>query len=168
MVSGKGYFEENKQLFNAVFSFFFVLLGILTAPSLLALLNTLTIGVLERTREIGMLRAIGATRKQVQPDGHCRVDAVGGSRDVLWSAGRIIYGICNGARYEGRRLSGYLFLPLPGVDRSHHYGFGLRACGSIAAIQTGRSDGDRQGSPVRVRIHMLEPHAGAPASTQLP
>ena len=66
MVSGKGYFEENRQLFNAVFSFFFVLLGILTAPSLLALLNTLSIGVLERTREIGMLRAIGATRKQVR------------------------------------------------------------------------------------------------------
>jgi putative ABC transport system permease protein len=66
MVSGKGYFEENKQLFNAVFAFFYVLLGILTAPSLLALLNTLTIGVLERTREIGMLRAIGATRKQVR------------------------------------------------------------------------------------------------------
>ena len=66
MISGKGYFEENKQLFNAVFSFFFVLLGILTAPSLLALLNTLSIGVLERTREIGMLRAIGATRRQVR------------------------------------------------------------------------------------------------------
>jgi putative ABC transport system permease protein len=66
MVSGKGYFEENKQLFDAVFAFFYVLLGILTAPSLLALLNTLTIGVLERTREIGMLRAIGATRKQVR------------------------------------------------------------------------------------------------------
>lgn len=65
-VSGKGYFEESKQLFNAVFSFFYVLLGIITAPSLLALLNTLTIGVLERTREIGMLRAIGATRKQVR------------------------------------------------------------------------------------------------------
>jgi putative ABC transport system permease protein len=65
LISGKGYFEQNKQLFNAVFSFFFVLLGIITAPSLLALLNTLTIGVLERTREIGMLRAIGATRKQV-------------------------------------------------------------------------------------------------------
>lgn len=66
LVSGQGYFEENKQLFNAVFAFYFVLLGVLTAPSLMALLNTLSIGVIERTREIGMLRAIGATRKQVR------------------------------------------------------------------------------------------------------
>jgi putative ABC transport system permease protein len=66
MVSGKNYFEENRTLFNAAFSFYFVLLGLLALPSLIALLNTLAIGVIERTREIGMLRAIGATRKQVR------------------------------------------------------------------------------------------------------
>ncbi len=66
LVSGKGYFEENKQLFNAVFAVYFVVLGVLAFPSLIALLNTLAIGVIERTREIGMLRAIGATQKQVR------------------------------------------------------------------------------------------------------
>jgi putative ABC transport system permease protein len=66
LVSGRGYFEENKQLFSAVFAFYFILLGILALPSLIALLNTLSIGVIERTREIGMLRAIGATQKQVR------------------------------------------------------------------------------------------------------
>jgi putative ABC transport system permease protein len=44
----------------------YVLMGLLAIPSLLALGNTLTINVLERTREIGMLRAIGSTRLQVQ------------------------------------------------------------------------------------------------------
>jgi putative ABC transport system permease protein len=66
LVSGKGYFEENKQLFNSNFAIYFVLLGVLALPSLIALLNTLAIGVIERTREIGMLRAIGATRRQVR------------------------------------------------------------------------------------------------------
>ncbi len=66
LISGKSYFEENKQLFDTIFAFYFVLLGVLTLPSLIALLNTLAIGVIERTREIGMLRAIGATRKQVR------------------------------------------------------------------------------------------------------
>ncbi len=66
LVSGKSYFEENKALFDSIFMFYFVLLGVLALPSLIALLNTLAIGVIERTREIGMLRAIGATRKQVR------------------------------------------------------------------------------------------------------
>ncbi|MFN8502383.1 FtsX-like permease family protein [Kouleothrix sp.] len=66
LVSGKSYFEENKQLFNASFAVMYVLLAVLAMPSLIALLNTLAIGVIERTREIGMLRAIGATRRQVR------------------------------------------------------------------------------------------------------
>lgn len=66
LVSGKSYFEENRQLFDATFAVLYLLLGVLTAPSLIALLNTLAIGVIERTREIGMLRAIGATRRQVR------------------------------------------------------------------------------------------------------
>lgn len=66
LVSGKSYFEETKELFNAVYAVYFMLLGILAVPSLIALLNTLSIGVIERTREIGMLRAIGATQKQIR------------------------------------------------------------------------------------------------------
>jgi putative ABC transport system permease protein len=66
LVSGKSYFEENKAVFDSIFIFYFVLLGVLTLPSLIALLNTLAIGVIERTREIGMLRAVGATRRQVR------------------------------------------------------------------------------------------------------
>jgi putative ABC transport system permease protein len=66
LVSGKSYFEENKQLFNSIFAIYFVILGVLALPSLIALLNTLAIGVIERTREIGMLRAIGAERRQVR------------------------------------------------------------------------------------------------------
>ena len=66
LVSGRGYVEQSRQLFSVVFSFMFVLLGVLTMPSLIALLNTLAIGVIERTREIGMLRAIGSTRRQVR------------------------------------------------------------------------------------------------------
>jgi len=45
---------------------FFVLMLVLAVPSLLALMNTLGINVLERTRELGMLRAVGATRRQVR------------------------------------------------------------------------------------------------------
>ena len=66
LVSGKAYFEQNQQLFQSALSVYYVLLAVLATPSLIALLNTLAIGVIERTREIGMLRAIGATQRQVR------------------------------------------------------------------------------------------------------
>jgi putative ABC transport system permease protein len=66
LVSGQAYYEQTKQLMDVGFSMYYVLFGVLALPSLIALLNTLAIGVIERTREIGMLRAIGATRPQVR------------------------------------------------------------------------------------------------------
>jgi putative ABC transport system permease protein len=66
LVSGKAYFDENKRLFDTFFVGFYVLILVLALPSLIALLNTLAIGVIERTREIGMLRAVGATQRQVR------------------------------------------------------------------------------------------------------
>jgi len=65
LISGQTYLEENKMLFNVVFSFFYVVLAVLALPSLIAILNTLAISIIERTREIGVLRAIGALQQQV-------------------------------------------------------------------------------------------------------
>jgi putative ABC transport system permease protein len=42
-----------------------ILLIFLATPSLIAMINTLAISVIERTREIGMLRAVGSTRRQI-------------------------------------------------------------------------------------------------------
>jgi putative ABC transport system permease protein len=66
VVSGSDYFASMQAMGQAAFSGIYILFAILAIPSLIAMLNTLTISVLERTREIGMLRAVGATRKQVR------------------------------------------------------------------------------------------------------
>ncbi len=66
VISGKDYFAQIKALLNAAFSGMYFVLALLALPSLIAMLNTLAIGVIERTREIGMLRAVGATRRQVR------------------------------------------------------------------------------------------------------
>lgn len=54
------------DLLGQVFIVVYIILAALIIPSALGLINTLAINVLERTREIGVLRAIGATRSQVR------------------------------------------------------------------------------------------------------
>jgi putative ABC transport system permease protein len=66
VVAGKSYIDQMLQLLKVVFVGMYFLLAFLALPSLIAMINTLAISVLERTREIGMLRAVGATRKQIR------------------------------------------------------------------------------------------------------
>jgi len=66
VIAGKSYIDQMLQLLNAVFAGMYFILAFLAFPSLIAMLNTLAINVLERTREIGMIRAVGGTRKQVR------------------------------------------------------------------------------------------------------
>lgn len=58
--------QTQQELFGQLTAVYYFMAILLAIPSLIALLNTLAIGVLARTREIGMMRAVGATRKQVK------------------------------------------------------------------------------------------------------
>lgn len=66
VVSGTEYYNSLKSQMDAAFSGLYIIFLVLAIPSLIAMLNTLTISVIERTREIGMIRAAGGTRKQVR------------------------------------------------------------------------------------------------------
>ncbi len=66
VLAGKSYIDQMLGLLDVVFVGMYFLLAFLALPSLIAMINTLAISVIERTREIGMLRAVGATRKQVR------------------------------------------------------------------------------------------------------
>jgi putative ABC transport system permease protein len=65
LIAGQAYLDQNLALFNSMFAGMIALVFFLAIPSLIALVNTLAIGVIERRREIGMLRAVGATRRQI-------------------------------------------------------------------------------------------------------
>jgi putative ABC transport system permease protein len=66
VISGIEYYESMKAQMDVAFSGMYAMFILLAVPSLIAMLNTLTISVIERTREIGMIRAVGGTRKQIR------------------------------------------------------------------------------------------------------
>lgn len=57
--------KSQTDLLDQAMVMFYFILAALVIPGLIAMINTLAINVIERTREIGVLRAVGATRQQV-------------------------------------------------------------------------------------------------------
>ncbi len=58
--------ENQEEQINQVVLFFYVLLALAIVISLLGIVTTLVLSIHERTRELGMLRAVGMSRRQVR------------------------------------------------------------------------------------------------------
>jgi putative ABC transport system permease protein len=60
------YKKDAEDFVNGLLQFLYILLAMCLIISLIGIVNTLALSVFERTREIGMLRAVGMTRRQLR------------------------------------------------------------------------------------------------------
>ena len=60
------YVKAQSSFIDTMLNLLYVLLALSVIVSLFGMVNTLVLSVFERTRELGMLRAIGMTRRQVR------------------------------------------------------------------------------------------------------
>jgi putative ABC transport system permease protein len=58
--------DNQEEQINQLVQFFYVLLALAIVISLLGIVTTLALSIHERTRELGMLRAVGMSRRQVR------------------------------------------------------------------------------------------------------
>ena len=66
LINSSQFKAEQTAMFTSLMRVFYLLILVLAVPGLIAMANTMSINVIERTREIGMLRAVGTTRRQVR------------------------------------------------------------------------------------------------------
>lgn len=106
--------DQVKAQTNQVFSIFYVIMMVAIAVSLLGVVNTLLISVIERTRETGVLRAIGSGQWQVR--------RIIGDESVLLTVAGALLGLGVGmaigwafVRGVSEGLDGVVFTPPTGV-----------------------------------------------------
>jgi putative ABC transport system permease protein len=121
VIDGKAYYNSMMSQMDSAFYALYILLVMLALPSLIAMINTLAIGVIERTREIGMIRAVGGTQKQLR-----RMVV---AEALILAAIGTAFGLLSGL------YLGYVFVL--GMDTLFPMGYTFPASGVIAAIAIG-------------------------------
>jgi putative ABC transport system permease protein len=117
---------EIDQQISATFNMFNAIVAIAVIVSLLGVVNTLAMSVIERTREIGVMRALGSSRWQVR---RTMVD-----ESLLITLAGAITGVASGVAIALAWLPGFAET-MPGL--SFHFPGGTTLAVAIAAVVLG-------------------------------
>jgi putative ABC transport system permease protein len=119
--------KHTTDAINQQFSFFNAIVGIAVLVGVLGIINTLSMSVLERTREIGVLRALGASR--------WRVRRTMGNESLLISLAGTIAGILAGVGIAVVWIFGMRATTFPGM--SMYFPLSLLATIAILGVVIG-------------------------------
>jgi putative ABC transport system permease protein len=158
IISGTAYFDSIKTMMQAVFAAMYFLFAFLAFPSLIAMLNTLAIGVIERTREIGMIRAVGATRGQIGTMVVAEALLLAAIGTVFGLAGGLYLGYTFVSAIQFIFPSGYAF-PVAGIIGAVAFGLIFGALAAVIPARQVRAWYHR-GVALRVDAHFHEEHEG--------
>ncbi|MGA8247170.1 MAG: FtsX-like permease family protein [Nocardioides sp.] len=87
------FLDEQKAQINTLLSIVYALLGLAIVIAVLGITNTLALSVIERTREVGLLRAIGLGRRQLRRMVRLESIAISALGAVLGVAMGIAFGV---------------------------------------------------------------------------
>jgi putative ABC transport system permease protein len=125
-----GYVRQQTKALDTVLAMVQMLMALSITIALLGIVNTLALSIIERTRELGLLRAIGLRRRQVM--------SMVGVESVVISAFGTLLGVAVGialgaATARGLRDQGVTAIGLPWAQMLTYLGLGL-FIGVIASV----------------------------------
>jgi putative ABC transport system permease protein len=108
-----GYAAEQRGQFNQLLFLIYALLGLALVIAALGIVNTLALSVIERTREVGLLRAIGLGRRQLRTMIRLEAVVIAVLGALLGVAMGIVFGV---ALMTSLRDQGLKVISVPVVD----------------------------------------------------
>ncbi|PSK93829.1 putative ABC transport system permease protein [Haloactinopolyspora alba] len=100
----EAYKQQSRDQVNQLLSLVYALLGLAVLIAILGIVNTLALSVMERTREVGLLRAVGLSRRQLRRTVRLESIVIAVLGAVLGVALGVVFGIALQQAVSGQGL----------------------------------------------------------------
>lgn len=130
----EAYKQQSRDQVNQLLFLVYALLGLAVLIALLGIVNTLALSVIERTREVGLLRAVGLSRRQLRATVRLESIAIAVLGSLLGVGLGVVFGI---ALQQATADDGLDVLAVPGFQLAGFVVLGI-VIGVLAALWPAR------------------------------